>query len=272
MRHPAVTLFSIPAPFEGHTGVIQRNAIKSWRSVVGAEVLLFGDEAGLAETAREFGASQHATMRRNALGTPLVTDALHQARELANTDQIAYANADIILMSDFADAVSALERSSLTEWLMVGQRWDLDVQAPLDLNEPHLRSLVAAHGRLHGKAGIDYFAFPRHLPLSLPDMAVGRPGWDSYLIYAARAARIPVIDATQAVVAIHQNHPPRYRSGGAEAVANRVAAGGYFRMGTIRDADWSIDADLTLKKRLAGRLSFNPMVRTVLAAKRALLD
>jgi hypothetical protein len=51
-----ITIFSKAKAFTGHTGVIQRNALKSWTKVApGAEVILFGDEEGAAETARELG-------------------------------------------------------------------------------------------------------------------------------------------------------------------------------------------------------------------------
>lgn len=52
-----ITFFSTPKPFRGHIGVIQRNAIRSWKLAhPDAEVILFGDEEGASETARDLGA------------------------------------------------------------------------------------------------------------------------------------------------------------------------------------------------------------------------
>jgi len=49
-----ITFFTTPKPFRGHIGVIQRNAIESWKRIhPSAEVILFGDEEGAAEAARE---------------------------------------------------------------------------------------------------------------------------------------------------------------------------------------------------------------------------
>jgi hypothetical protein len=43
-----LTLFTTAKPFEGHSGVIQRNALKSWKRLhPDVEVILFGDDAGL---------------------------------------------------------------------------------------------------------------------------------------------------------------------------------------------------------------------------------
>ena len=51
-----ITFFTTAKPFVGHSGVIQRNALKSWTLVhPDAEVILFGDETGGAIAAKELG-------------------------------------------------------------------------------------------------------------------------------------------------------------------------------------------------------------------------
>lgn len=272
-----VTLFSIPRAFAGHIGLIQQNAIASWARLPGVEVILFGEEAGLADAARTFGVRHERAIARNESGTPLISDAVERVRRLARGRVAAYVNADIMFTSDFTQAIHAVSAAPIGRWLMVGERHDIDITTPVDFGsgwDERLRREVAARGTLHGKAGIDYFVFPKDLPVSLPPMAVGRPGWDSWLMYAARSARIPLVDATAAVLAVHQNHPAGYRSDGAEARANRAAAGGYYRMGTIRDADWRLEFDaqgrVCVSRRIAGRLWFAPPVRACLAIKRAL--
>ena len=45
------TLFTTPKPFQGHIGVIQRNALRSWKRLhPDVEVMLFGDDEGAAES------------------------------------------------------------------------------------------------------------------------------------------------------------------------------------------------------------------------------
>jgi hypothetical protein len=42
-----ITFFTTPKPFCGHIGVIQRNAIESWKRIrPSVEVIPFGDEEG----------------------------------------------------------------------------------------------------------------------------------------------------------------------------------------------------------------------------------
>jgi hypothetical protein len=53
--------------------VIQRNAIRSWMHLAGgARILLFRDEAGIAETAGEFGLIRIPEVERTEHGTPRI--------------------------------------------------------------------------------------------------------------------------------------------------------------------------------------------------------
>lgn len=271
-----LTIATVPKPSIGHIDTIQRNALDSWKRLRGAEVIVFGDEPGVREAAAAVGARHEPVIARNALGTPLVSDAFARARQLARSRVIVFANTDVVFADDFADAIDVMARSSMPQWVVVGQRYDLDVRERLDMSngwQESLRRAVTARGALHGKSGIDFFGFPIDLPIVLPPMAVGRVGWDSWLVYATRKAGIPLVDVTRAVCVVHQNHPPAHDPAGLEADDNRRSAGGYFRMGSIRDANWQLvrqDDRIRLAPRLAGRLWFSSPVRVGLAVRRAL--
>ena len=274
----SITFFSIPKAFVGHTGVIQTNAIRSWSRIPGAEVILFGDEPGVAETSAALGVRHEATVERNALGTPLISDAFARASRVATREVLAYVNADIMFTSDIVAGVTAVRRSAGRSWLMVGRRHDIDIVDDVDViteGEDAFRRRVLARATLHGPSGIDYVVFPRDLAIPWPPMAVGRPGWDSWLMYSMRAAGVALIDASAAILAIHQNHPPAYSSTGVEARHNRLAGGGFYRMGTMRDANWRLVADgtngLQLRRQRMGDILFAPPVRALIALKRLLL-
>jgi hypothetical protein len=203
-----ITLFAIPKPFEGDAAVIQRNALESWRKL-GSEVdvVLVGDEEGVADAAAETGARHVGGVETTECGTPLVSSAFALAREAAETRVLAYVNADILLLRDF---VAAIHRIRFDRFLCLGRRWNVEVRGPIDFDGPYeerLRALLAERGRLALPDAIDYFVFDRDSPLTdLPRFAVGRPGWDNWMIYRARALRIPVVDATRSITAIHQPH------------------------------------------------------------------
>ena len=131
-----ITFFSTPKPFRGHIGIIQRNAIQSWKLVhPDAEVILFGNEEGAAEAARDLGARHEPEVDRNSLGTPLLSSLFDRAERFARHGRLCFLNADILLTGDFLAASTRLaklhERS-----LMVGRRCDVDITQPWDFSQP----------------------------------------------------------------------------------------------------------------------------------------
>lgn len=254
-----LTVFSVPKPFEGHIAVIQRNAVKSWaRLNPGCEIILCSDELGTEEVATELGARYIPNVARNEYGTPLLNSVFSQVREIANNRLLCYVNADIILLSDFVEAV---QRIRLPRFLLVGQRWDVQITEPWDFESPdwqqRLRGYVIEHGVLHPPAGSDYFVFPWGDALGeLPPFAVGRPGWDNWFIYRARQLRIPVVDVTGVVTVVHQNHDyghVPYRgtraSEGPEADRHRELAGGPLYIFTLLDATHVMTSTAVLSAR-----------------------
>ncbi len=242
-----LSIFACPKPFTNpHTAIIQRNAITSWTLLQPKpEIILFGDEEGIAEICQELNLRHVPEVARNEFGTPLVNGLFYKAQDLATHEPLCYVNADIILMIDFVRAIGqAFKRKR--RFLMVGQRWDLDIRAPLvfGTNWPgELRDLVSQQGQLHPPTGIDYFVFPRGLWGEIPPFAIGRTVWDEGLLYRARERGAMLIDATQVVMAVHQNHDWSHISGGEreawegpEAKRNLELAGDYSHMFTLRDA------------------------------------
>jgi len=217
-----LTIFSCPKPFRGHIKIIQRNAIKSWALLEPkVEIILLGNEEGTAEVCEEFGLYHMPMIERNEFGTPLVNSLFNIAQTSASNPFMCYVNADIILISDFMEAIRAVEALN-QRFLMIGCRWDIDLKQAWDFErsgwEEALEAHVRQHGKLHNWMGIDYFVFPRGLFPNIPPFAIGRPVWDNWLIFHARLLRIPVIDATRAVAAIHQNHDYSHHSGGKEGL------------------------------------------------------
>jgi len=203
-----LTIFAIPRAFKGHIGIIQRNAIRSWTLLrPEPEIILFGDDEGTAEAANGYGVRHVAEVARNEYGTPLFNDLFEKAQRLATFDLLCYVNADIILMSDFMWAVHQIQ-SWRKQFLMVGKRRDVDIVEPWDFERPgweeKLRAVPEAWRQII--ASSDYFVFPRGFYNDIPPFAIGRGTHDGWLFWKARALHAPVVDATRAVMALHQNH------------------------------------------------------------------
>lgn len=215
-----LTIFTIPKPFRGHIGTIQINAIQSWVLLrPECEVILFGNEEGTAEVTSRFGVRHIPEIECNEHGTPLVSSIFGIAQDIASNELMCYVNADIILTSDFLPAIHQIP---LQSFLLIGKRWDIDLKEPLDFDGPNwegrLRACLADAGRLHNRGGLDYFVFPRGLYRDVPPFATGRGGWDNWLTYKVRLLKVPVIDATKVITAVHQNHDYSHHPGGAAGV------------------------------------------------------
>jgi hypothetical protein len=244
--------------------VIQANALRSWAALGDrVEIIVLGDEQGAAQAVKDAGARHLVDVERNELGTPLLNSVFGLAAEAARFDRMAYLNADVMLVDDFLPAVDRVS-DALRRYLIVGQRWDLKVDDPIDFEGNGKRALSARlenEGRRHPPAGSDYFVFPRGAFPPMPAFAVGRAGWDNWMIYAARHAGWPVVDASDAITVIHQDHDYAHLPGGRshyrlpESHRNVALGGGRETIFTLRDANWSLDCE-ELHKLGPGRAGF----------------
>ena len=212
-----ITLFSAPKTFTNpHIATIQRNAIRSWTLLPDVDVILLGEEVGLAETAKELGVKHFANVARNENGTPLISSMFQLARENSNSELLCIINADILLMPDFVEAAKQAMKLK-DKFVLLSQRWDLDVTQALDFSngwEAKLRETVHNGGALHRPAGSDFFLFPKSCYQDIPNFVIGRAGWDNWMIYKARKENWPVIDCTPSLMIVHQNHDYSHLPGG----------------------------------------------------------
>src|SRR5687768_16791941 len=214
---PLITLFSAPKPFTNpHIAMIQRNAIQSWTLLPDVEILLLGEEEGLAGAARELGVKHIPNVKCNENGTPLVSSMFQLARENSKSDLLCIINTDMILMPDFLEAARKA-RTLREKFVLLSQRWDLDVIQSIEFTEGwqnRLQPTVYSQGTLHRPAGSDVFLFPFSTFHEVPNFTIGRAGWDNWMIYKAHKEKWTVIDCTPSVMLVHQNHDYSHLPGG----------------------------------------------------------
>lgn len=248
-----LTIFTAPKPFTNpHIAIIQHNAIRSWMQLgEDAQVLLIGDEAGMEDTAQVYNLPHIKNVARNPSGTPLVNSIFSLARQASQSPYLAYINADILLFPDFLTTIlqltSTLEAQKHNKpFLLIGQRWDLEVVREINFTggwEQRLHVELDQKGELHPPAGSDYFVFPMSAFADMPDFAIGRAGWDNWMIYHARQQGWYVIDGTPSIKIVHQNHDYSHLPGGkphydlAESQVNMELAGGLSHMYTVLDTN-----------------------------------
>lgn len=242
-----ITIFTAPKPFrDPHIDLIQRNAIRSWLHLGDrVEIFLIGEEEGLAEAADEFGVLHLPDVKRNEWGTPRVDSIFALAREASSSPLLAYLNADILLPPTFVDVVEDITRAA-DLFLAVGRRWDLTVEQPINVEQDWpdwLHRQVQQKGVLHGPTAMDYFIFPREIFLDIPPFAIGRAGWDNWMIYRAQQAGWTVLDITPSLSVVHQEHDYAHLPGGKphykldESHRNVELGGGFDKVYDLLDVE-----------------------------------
>lgn len=258
MAEKRLTLFTAPKSFKDpHISVIQTNALKSWQALGDqVEIIVLGADEGVAEKTTELGIRNIPQVACNEKGTPLISSMLEMARQNSDSPYLCIVNTDIIL---FPDLLLAMENAAkrLERFLIIGQRWDMDVTRELPAGNDNFalfKQEVFRKGKLHPPMGSDYFLFPRECYQHIPDLAIGRAGWDNWFIFKSRFEGWPVIDATQDVTIVHQSHDYRHLPGGQphyrlpETRENVVRGGGEHTIFTIADAQYDLkDGNLVRK-------------------------
>lgn len=257
---PRVAIVAAPKPFVGHTGTIQRNAIRSWR-VLGEDVqiLLGGSVVGLAEIRAEVAAVDIGTIATGPEGPPRVDDLFARARAASSAEVLVYVNSDIILLPDWLAAVRKAMAAVSEHYLIVGRRIDVDITHEIEWRQAaavdQLAALARTSGQLAARVCKDYFVFPRDAYADVPPFTLGRAFWDNWMVYDAHRRGAPVIDITPTATAIHQNHDYTHVRGGRLAAyltgeaarVNRRLAGGS-RMISGATASWELDAQGRLRR------------------------
>lgn len=215
-----ITFFTTAKAFEGHAGIIQRNALKSWILLhPDVEVILFGDEEGSAEICQQLGLRHEPHVERHQSGMKYLNYMFERAQAISRYDYLCYSNCDIVLLEDFFNAFSRAIQSR-KPFLMIGRRWDTDINAPINFTDPEwrgeLRSLAHNAGFQQKRHFVDYFLFTKGLYDVVPQLVVGRSWWDHWLVWKGLARKATVIDCSDVVVAIHQNHGYAYHPQGKE--------------------------------------------------------
>jgi hypothetical protein len=246
-----LTMFSTPKPFYGHSAVIQRNALESWsRLHADVQVILFGDEEGTPEICRELGLGHEPEVQRSEFGTKRLDWMFGRAQQLARYDFVCYVNCDIVLTREFRLAFETL-RAWRTHFLMVGRRWDTKITEPLDFAQPDWEERVIARAHTEGIQRfyncVDFFLFPKGLYAEMPALVIGRNGWDHWLVWKARKSGAAIVDASDVVTCIHQDHDYGYHPKGMigvgqdeEALRNNRLLGGRRHQRTIEDAEFRL--------------------------------
>jgi hypothetical protein len=259
-----LTFFTTAKPFRGHSAIIQRNALQSWKLLhPEVDVILFGDDDGAGAACAEFGLQHELHAERHESGMKFLNYMFARAQEIARHEFLCYSNCDIIQLPQFH---LALERilAWTKRFLMVGRRWDTDVTHPIDFQRPdwpqRLQKQASTTGFQQSQDFIDFFVFPRGLYDQVPPLVVGRSYWDHWLVWKALSLGVPVVDCSRFLVAVHQNHGYAYHPQGKQGTHEDALAQRNVRLcGNGKHLRSLHDATHAMTK--SGRIIWTPLRR-----------
>jgi len=245
-----ITFLASPKAFKDIADFNQRNAIQSWLAIhPDVEVILYGDSPGTDTVCEEYNLLYVPDIEANSSGIPFFGAIAEHARVHAKYDTQVYLNCDILMTSSVIEAAKSV---GLPQFLMVGQRIDLGEGVRFDLCDKgwknELAELVKQNRvELHWPSGMDYFVFTRGMWAKLPPLVIGRAVYDSALMAYCFRQRIPIIDATFAVIALHQFHDYGHITGGRnevflgkEALDNRNLHNLTYSVPNTADTEWQL--------------------------------
>ncbi len=240
-----ITIFSVPKAFDTSFAVIQQNAIRSWMRLTD-DIILFG----INKKRNRFNASKnirfYSDIKKNRFGTPILSDVFRKIYATAKYPILAYVNADVILFPDF---INSIKKIFFKKYLLISKRRNILLKKEITFNNSYsinLKKTLIRQGRQFpiGNSS-EFFVFPKCVKFQMPDFAVGRLYWDSWLIYRAKSMRIPVVDGTKTIYCLHQIHDYSHHKDGKAGIWFGPEAKNNYRLSEgektrfkVTDADW----------------------------------
>jgi hypothetical protein len=100
--------------------VIQQNMLRNWLALGDqVEVVVIGDEPGIAEHCQALGLLHLPGVRCNENGTPLISSIFALAREVNDSPFLAYANADILFLPEMLTVLKKMAKKRNVFLLLV---------------------------------------------------------------------------------------------------------------------------------------------------------
>ena len=240
-----ISIFTYPRPFIGEFDKIQRNALLSWLKLKNVKIFIFNDENNTSKkVCEEYNLNFISEIKKNKNGTPLVDHCLESIKNKCPDSVIAHVSTDIILCKDFTETIERVDKLFENKnYYLIGRRIDIDAIpsfsktsfTDIDINK------LKNDGSIHPPSATDYLVFSKNFRIKMPPFIIGRPGWDNWLIGYCKKNKIPIIDTTDSITALHQNHsyPSKKLSYFEEECDyNFNLSGGDNNLMTLRESDY----------------------------------
>lgn len=205
---------------------VYNNTLHMWNSFgPHVELLLFSDDTNVTSYAESLGwkISPILNTACNDTPTPVLKTMFEYATNTSDSYFYGYANADILFGLNFIRTLLEISTTKLfkeRQILITGRRIDIGLENKL-IRHKHIRTHeqldeISRYGLFSYGYAEDYFITNRQYSWSrFPNLVVGRPRVDNWLIFSSRKRGVYVIDASATVIAVHQKtekRKPKFKS------------------------------------------------------------
>ena len=205
--------------------LVHNLTIKNWASLRPFVIpVVFTNEPAIANECRKNGWMVHPVKIASNDGFPILKYMFEDVIATYNTTFYEYSNSDILYTNTLIDTLIAigyrrsapsiqddlvqLETLDITQTpvLIVGARFNIENMTEADsATWGQLTSVARNRGEYFVPWAIDYFITSRSYPWKdIPELAIGKPVYDVWLVANARYQNHTVIDSTYTLLAAHQ--------------------------------------------------------------------
>lgn len=166
-------------------------------------------------------------VRSNEFGTPYFSSLLSSLESLSRSTFVGYVNCDLLFHSSFFESlhtIDSLQSQGKLEkkGMMMGRRYNLNTNIRNNWTSFHrdqfdqLLVRETEYSDLFISVAQDYFIYNRgSIDLSLlPDLVIGRNGYDNYMVDFCMKNQIALIDLSLSTIVLHQTDADGNWAGG----------------------------------------------------------
>lgn len=200
------TIVTVPFSFGGPKGMVQLNALRSWKLLDPVpDIMLVDDgESDLDRIAYRFDVGVIAPIECNEYGLSLrsIFEAIDTT---VRTDLIAYVDTDVILGQSFAEAIRYTAQR-FDQFQMCGGRWSAKGLGEIDYSRPRWQRDIWSHVFKNHHKGSDYAVYRKGHFAGMPDFTIGMGWWDGWRMGHTLRQGAALVNAERVAYAVHQDH------------------------------------------------------------------
>ncbi|XP_069132271.1 uncharacterized protein [Argopecten irradians] len=198
------------------SGNVYNNTLFMWREL-GSDVslVLFTNDTKTKTIAESFNWKVLPLRRTSCNGIPILKDMFTTAMATYNESKFfGYSNSDILFNKGLKNTLTMILNQTLllkrAPVLITGRRIDSPVGLTEQIRTWTYFDRVSLRGLMSNAFALDYFIMTKGFNWKeFPDLVIGRPKIDNWLIFYARRKGVTVIDASASITALHQKTKKR---------------------------------------------------------------